>query len=378
MHRHSGDWSLSQVTMDDVDLTRKLKDTKRRVHAYYAYDVVSQCVIGASYGRKKDQGLVVACFRDMFRMIARMGWGMPAGIEVENHLMTDYKEGLLKAGEVFRFVHFCAPQNSQEKYAEQMNGAKKRTVIHKNHEGIGRFYGKGKWRTESQKVSDEENDTWEDKSYYAWDDLVADDRRDNDEWNHALHPNQKKFPGMTRWDVLTQRVNPTLKPLDKVTVARYVGEKVDTSIRRNSTVRVCGEDWWLDKPETLAQLQGGSKKVTAYYMPTEEGGTGEDVYLFQGNHYLCRLEKVVTYSRVMAEQTEEDKRAMEEQMKKLSKWKAYVKDNRIERLGISKVEDPEPVVEADPLPVIREEETHMASDTYDDDEMWAMNALDDF
>lgn len=378
VHRHSGDWSLSQVTMDDVDLTRKLKDTKRRVHAYYAYDVVSQCVIGASYGRKKDQGLVVACFRDMFRMIARMGWGMPAGIEVENHLMTDYKEGLLKAGEVFRFVHFCAPQNSQEKYAEQMNGAKKRTVIHKNHEGIGRFYGKGKWRTESQKVSDEENDTWEDKSYYAWDDLVADDRRDNDEWNHALHPNQKKFPGMTRWDVLTQRVNPTLKPLDKVTVARYVGEKVDTSIRRNSTVRVCGEDWWLDKPETLAQLQGGSKKVTAYYMPTEDGGTGEDVYLFQGNHYLCRLEKVVTYSRVMAEQTEEDKRAMEEQMKKLSKWKAYVKDNRIERLGISKVEDPEPVVEAEPLPVIREEETHMASDTDDDDEMWAMNALDDF
>ena len=67
-----------------------------------------------------------------------------------------------------------------------------------------------------------------------------------------------------------------------------------------------------------------------------------------------------------------------EENKKLSKWKAYVKDNRIERLGISKVEDPEPVVEAEPLPVIREEETHMASDTDDDDEMWAMNALDDF
>lgn len=37
MHRHGGEWSLSQITMDDVDLTRKLKDTKLRVHAYYAY-----------------------------------------------------------------------------------------------------------------------------------------------------------------------------------------------------------------------------------------------------------------------------------------------------------------------------------------------------
>ena len=36
MHRHAGEYSLSQITMDDVDLTRKLKDTKLRVKAYYA------------------------------------------------------------------------------------------------------------------------------------------------------------------------------------------------------------------------------------------------------------------------------------------------------------------------------------------------------
>ena len=378
VHRHGGDWSLSQVTMDDVDLTRKLKDTKQRVHAYYAYDVVSQCVIGAAYGRKKDQGLVVACFRDMFRLIARMGWGMPAGIEVENHLMTDYKEGLLKAGEVFKFVHFCAPQNSQEKYAEPINGAKKRTVCHKNHEGIGRFYGKGKWRMESQKVSDETNDTWEDKAYYAWEDLVADDVRDNLEWNNMLHPNQKKFPGMTRWDVLTQRVNPTLKPLDKVTVARYIGERTETSIRRNSTVRVNGEDWWIDGPETLGRLQGGSKKVTAYYMPEEDGSTGEDAFLFQGDRFLCRLEKVVTYSRVMAEQTEEDKAAMTEQMKKLSKWKAFVKENRIGRLGVCQESGEEGEEErCEALPSIMEEDTHMAEETAEDDEMWAMHGRED-
>lgn len=195
VHRHNGEFSLSQITMDDVDLTRKLKDTKQRVHAYYAYDVVSQCVVGASYGRKKDQMLVVDCFRDMFRLIERNGWGIPAGIEVENHLMSEYKEGFLQAGVAFNFVHFCAPQNSQEKYAEPLNGAKKRSVIHKNHAGIGRFYGKGKWRTEYKKVSDEFNDTYEDREYFSFEQLVADDRRDSTEWNNTLHPNQKNIRG---------------------------------------------------------------------------------------------------------------------------------------------------------------------------------------
>ena len=340
VHRHGGEWSLSQITMDDVDLTRKLKDTKQRVHAYYAYDVVSQCVIGASYGRKKDEGLVVDCFRDMFRLIAENGWGMPAAIEVENHLMTQYKEGFLQAGEVFKFVHFCAPQNSQEKYAEPLNGAKKRSVIHKNHAGIGRFYGKGKWRQEYIKVSDETNDLYEDKEYFGFDELVADDMADNYEWNHQLHPNQKKFPGMTRWDVLCERINPDLQPLDKITLARYIGESVDTSIRRNSTVRVAYEDWWLSDTSVLEKLRPNDYKVTAYYMPDVEGKPSE-VYIFQGDKYIDTVEKVETYNRVLSEQTEDDMVKYIEQRKKIAKFEKYVREHEIESVGVMrKVKEP--------------------------------------
>lgn len=113
MHRHSGRYALSQITMDDVDLPRRMKGNER-VHAYYAYDVVSQCRVGAAYARKKDDALVTECFRDMFRLIERHGWGMPAGIEVEQHLMSKYKDGFLQAGVAFPFVHFCAPQNSRK------------------------------------------------------------------------------------------------------------------------------------------------------------------------------------------------------------------------------------------------------------------------
>ena len=335
MHRHSGHFSLSQITMDDVDLTRKLKDTKQRVHAYYAYDVVSQCVIGASYARKKDERLVVDCFRDMFRLIASNGWGIPAGIEVENHLMSQYKEGFLKAETVFQFVRFCAPLNSQEKYAEPLNGAKKRSVIHKNHEGIGRFYGKGKWRQEYKKISDETNELYEDKEYFTWEQLVADDRKDNEEWNNTLHPNQKMYPGMTRWQVLEANINPNLLPYDARTLAYHIGERVETSIRRNSTVRVAHEDWWLSSTSVLERLEPNNYKVTACYLPDDEG-TPQEVFIYQKGKYIDTVEKVNTYSRVMAEQTEEDQAAFVEQQKKIAKFNKYVENNAIDRLGILK------------------------------------------
>ena len=337
VHRHGGNFSLSQITMDDVDLKRRMPGNKY-VHVYRAWDVVSQCIVGVAYSRDKDQGLVVDCFRDLFRLCAKQGWGMPAGIEVENHLMTQYREGFLQTGVAFSWVHFCAPQNSQEKYAEPLNSAFQK-FLHSRHEGQGRFYLKGKNRIDQKKVSDGFNHTFEDKKYYEWDELLADDRADVFEWNHQLHPNQKKYPGMTRWDVLCECVNPNLQPLDNVTLARYIGERVETSIRRNSTVRVAYEDWWLSDTSVLERLKPNDYKVTAYYMPDEEGKP-TDVYIFQGDKYIDHVEKVETYNRVMAEQTEEDVVKYIEQQKKISKFSKYVRDHAIEEVGVMKKTPP--------------------------------------
>lgn len=351
MHRHGGDYSLSQITMDDVDLKRRMKGNKR-VHAYYAYDVVSQCRIGAAYGREKDDSLVVDCFRGMFRLITANGWGMPAGIEVENHLMSKYRDGFLKAGELFDCVHFCAPLNSQEKYAEPLNGAFQRSIAHKNHAGIGRFYGKGKNRFDRQKVSDASNDTYRDKRYYTFEELVADDRADNIEWNNTLHPNQKKYPGMTRWDVLVANINPTLRPFDRVTLSRYIGEKVDTSIRRNSTVRVRYSDWWLSHPSVLERLAPNNYKVTAYFLP-DENGEPTEVYLFQGDKYIDKVTKVRTYNRVYAEQTDEDREIYTDQCKRFSQFQKYVEDNAAPRIGTAKrTATPEVAAEAVEMPTV--------------------------
>lgn len=335
MHRHHGEFSLSKVSFDDRDLPRKLKDTRIRPKAYYAYDVTSGCCIGYAYNRTKNVDLVVDMFRNMFRLLDRQGWGCPAEVEVENHLMSQWRDSFLRAGVMFPFVRFCAPMNSQEKHAEQFNGAKKRSIEHRNHIGIGRFYAKSRqYRTESVKVFDELNDTYIEKEYYSWDELIADDERDIHEYNHSLHPNQKKYKGMSRWDVLVANINPTLKPLDKATIARYVGEKVSTTIRRNSYCRVAGSDWWLSKVEAIEHLAPNDYKVDAYYL-TDEKGEITDMFIYQNDLYIDKLENIGTFNTARAEQTEEDERIFLEQRKKIAHFNKYMEDHSIGRIGIS-------------------------------------------
>ena len=375
MHRHHGEFSLSKVSFDDRDLPRKLKDTRIRPKAYYAYDVTSGCCIGYAYNRAKNVDLVVDMFRNMFRLLDRQGWGCPAEVEVENHLMSQWRDSFLRAGVMFPFVRFCAPMNSQEKHAEQFNGAKKRSVEHRNHVGIGRFFAKSRqYRTESNKVFDEFNNTYVEKEYYTWDELIADDMRDIYEYNHALHPNQKKYKGMTRWDVLVANINPTLQPLDKATIARYVGEKVSTTIRRNSYCRVAGEDWWLSKTEVIELLAPNDYKVDAYYLTDEEGKI-TDMYIYQGDMYIDRLENIGTFNTARAEQTEEDERIFVEQRKKISHFNKYAEDNAIGRVGIIERDTRPQITEVEEV-IIPEPETRETQD-YSLSEDYAARALQD-
>lgn len=356
VHRHAPEFSFSKISFDDRDLPRKLSDTKARPKAYYAYDVTSQCVVGYAYNRHKNVDLVTDCFRSMFRLIERHGWGCPAQVEVENHLMSQWRDSFLKAGVLFPFVRFCAPMNSQEKYAEPLNGAKKRSIEHKNHLGIGRFYAKSRaYRTESNKVFDAFNDTYEEKQYYTWDELIADDIRDIQEFNNSLHPNQKKYPGMTRWQVLEANMNPSLQPMDKSVWARFIGEHVETTIRRNSYCRVAYKDWWLSKTDVIERLYPNNWKVDAYYL-TDESGEVTDMYIFQDDRLIDRLEDVGTYNTADAEQTDEDRTIFKEQQRKIAGFKGYISRNEIKSVGISKVE---------PMPEYKREEIELPS--IDDD-----------
>ena len=328
LHRKRPEYSLSKVTFDDRDLPRKERNTKQRPKAYYAYDVCSGVCLGAAYSRTKDIDLVVEMFRDFFRNLRKLGVGMPMQVEVENHLMSQWRDGFLQAGKVFPFVRFCAPQNSQEKSAEHYNRGKKVQVEHRYQDGIGRFYSKlDAYVVERKKQSDQFNNTYEEKAYYSWDELINDDREVIERWNNLPHHNQKKYPGMSKMQVFMNNLNPELTELQPHLLAKYIGEKRSTSIRRNDYCRVNYTDWHISSPAILEKLD--NKQVDAYWLPEADGSMPDELYIYQGDRYIDTLKPIEAFQEAIGERTSEDWRAMNEQLKRRGEFVEYVKERAI-------------------------------------------------
>lgn len=330
--RHAGEYSLSKVSLDDRDLPRPMKDGVR-VKAYYAYDVVSGAVVGYAYNRLKTAELFLDCMRNMFQTLERGGMYIPAELEVEHHLVSDFADGLMQAGVVFPLIRWCNPGNSREKRAEHFNRQKKYGVEKLTQVGIGRWWARLEAnRPKEEKVYDEKNNTWKVKAY-TFDELVADDIRAIGEYNNQLHPNQKRYPGMTRWDVLCRTQNPNLRPWDKAVLYRYIGEHTETTIRQNAYLTVNYEQYRLSSPEVIGRLAARNYKVDAYWLADADGKVDE-VYIYQGGRLVDTCKRVVRYNEATAEHTEADKAAYTEQAKYVAKFDKMMKDGKIRRVGI--------------------------------------------
>lgn len=332
--RHKPFMSLSKISMDDRDIPHKMDDGTR-VKAYYAFDVMSGALIGVSYSRKKDTKLFLDCFVDMFRLLHTLNMGTPLEVEVEHHLANNFVDTLLKPGTVFPHVRWCNPGNSQEKRAEHFNKVKKYKYEKRLQKDIGRFYAKGEaYRTRQHKVWDEEGMHLKTKVHqYAR--IVADDRTTVKDYNNDLHGDQKTFPGKTRLQVFIENANPNAAMLAESVYARYVGERVDTSITRSKYLRANNAYYELPHPELLYRLAPNNYKVQAYYMPTADGITPE-VHVYQGEQFIATCRKAVTYNEAAAERTEADEAAMLEQQKYNARYRKMVSDNAPDRVEISK------------------------------------------
>lgn len=325
-------WAFSKISLDDRDLPRKMTDGNR-VKAYYAYDVASGCVIGYSHNRLKTTALFLDCIRNMFQLIDRQGWNCPAEVEVEHHLVNNFADGLIRAGIVFPFVRWCNPGNSQEKRAEHFNRVKKYSIEKRLQTGIGRWYSRLEAnRPRVEKIYDERNNTYK-EAVYTYDELVADDIRAIAEYNNQLHPNQKMYPGLTRWEVLCQNQNPDLTPVDKALLYRFIGEKTKTSIRRNMYCTVRGVKFGLPSPQLIERLAPRDYEVQAYYMPDKEGNIPE-VYVYQNDNFIAICRPVGLYNEAEAEKTPQDKENYLQQAKYVSKFDAMMKWEKIQKIQL--------------------------------------------
>lgn len=322
MHRRRGIFSYSKVSMDDRDLPRKMQGGGY-CKAYYAYDVVSGCVIGAAYSKKKDAELVTECFRDMFRQIFAAGAPMPGELELEHHLMHERKDELEI---MFPFVHWCVPGNSQEKEAEHENRAKKYGVEKKAHPGIGRWWA----RSEAYRIKVKKNhNEWVEREF-SFETLVAEDRADIEEFNNQLHPRQKTYPGMTRRQVLELRRNPNLEiPGEgrKAMICRYIGYETKTTIRRTMYAKVKGLSFRLSSPEVVAKLSPYDKTVTAYWLDDAAGNINE-VYIFQNDKFIDKAAQIAPFNSARVEWEEADEQSYREQGAYISEYRGMVREKK--------------------------------------------------
>ena len=357
-HRHHGTYSLSKISMDDVALSRKAVGNKW-VYKYMATDVVSQYIFRPAYilGKPTEQ-TVYESFRNMFCELSLIGLPMPGELEVEHHIMSNFQW----LPHVFQFVRFC--QSPTEKRAEHAIRRLKYGAAKDLGQTRGRWYAKHEaYKSVRFKI----NGDYPEQEFDPHQ-LIADDMAAIEAHNNELHPDQKRFPGKTRKQVLMENFNPNLQAIDKSYLYRFIGNKTDTSIRNNDYCQVACQRFELKDFACLQRLKPNNRTVTAYWLPDEEGNVNT-VYLYQGETYIGEAENLenFTYNECAAERTAEDEAKMLHQAKRAAKFDRLIKERRQEIPRIGKINsDTARYIETVPVDIVIEENEQPVN--YDGDE----------
>lgn len=328
VNRYAPKFSMSKISLDDRDIMHTKLHDGTKVMAYYAFDVMSGAMIGIAHSRSKNAELYLDCIRNMFQFTASHGLGTPMQMEVENHLVSDFRDGLMKVGNVFPIVRWCLPTNSQEKGAEHFIGMKKYGVEKNNNQNVGRHYARrDSNRTTIQKIFDEFNDNYKDAKA-TFEQIVANEMQEQQQYNNQLHSNQKLYAGQTRLEVFLNNVNPELPKLDNAQLYRYIGNHTATSIRRNQYAVVQYEKFQLSSPQIIKRLQSNNYSVDAYYLKSASGKIDE-IYLYQNGQYLDTCQPVPRFNTANAEWTDADFVGFENATKYISQFDAMVRHDSI-------------------------------------------------
>lgn len=334
--REKPKYSLSMVSMDDKDFTLKVawqegkKSVITSLKAYLCYDVASEAIIGYAFSADKKRDLFEACLKSMYRNLLSLGLGQPHEAQVENHLVSLYRETSMKEGHLFPVVSWAGAENSQEKYAERYNWTLKyKYEKYAIEEAVGRHYAKlATNRTKNNRVSDEHNNRYK-RKVYALDEAIRLYEQVISKYNNAPHPNKKLYGGKTRLEVLTTCVHPDIKPIDMLSLARWAGRSTSTSLKRG--VVTANYSTYSVAPEVQDRLRGRDGKVEVCWWDQEDNERElPSVYLYQDDVYLGECPRVVPYKVSKLEQTEADKALFVEQRKRLTDWDKAVEERQPE------------------------------------------------
>lgn len=305
------DYSGSILSLDDRDLPWKMHNGKRVV-AYLAADACSECFVGWAFSKPatrendtvhgKNVNLIYKMYQNLFQQLDFYGVNMPAEVEVENHLMRSLENEVMKEGNLFRYIRWAAPENPQEKHIEGFFRRIRYDFDKRQNDGKGwlpRPFARNEANQNRLEDSEKYTYSFEEICQMAIDSMM--------QWNEAPHPDQKKFPGKSRLDVWLDNQHPELLPIDWRNVARWVGNKTETSVSRYE-LRCNNQIWRLPSPELANKTGNSGRALDAYWLPNN-AGTIERIYLYEKDteKYICEaLPKEIAH-KARIEQTDADK-----------------------------------------------------------------------
>jgi hypothetical protein len=362
--------SLSKISLDDRDLKLKVNWREQGISEivslkiYIAYDLASQAIIGYSFSGKKRHDIFIGCLRSTFRTLLSNNLPCPYEAEVEQHLVSDFKESIMRPGALFPEPYFLAPGNSQAKGAEHMNRLFKYQTEKEYIPNTGRHYARlDANQTNEEKSFDEHNDRFKAK-VWAYEDAVAFYEGLIYEYNHSPHSNTAYWGGRTRWEVLMESVNPQLAAIDTHKLATLIGEHRSTSVRRGH-IKANYRSFALS-PEGVGKLKSRDGKVDAYWWEQVEGEMGE-VHIYEGGRYIETAEEICRVNEAKAEQTDEDRHLLHQQLQRVKAYDAHIAERLPGKARLLKEETHKALTELSPVEVVtlrRDEDGELLDEEY--------------
>ena len=299
----------------------------KRVWFYCAYDVGAQCFTAWVYGKTKE-GIIVDFYRNIVRNYTEWGIPLPAEIECESSLNATYRNNMLSDGAMFQYVRMEA-NKARGKYIERM-WEKLRYGTEKSREG---------WLARPNSFRESNQKSEEDCPIIPFEEIVYNCLKDIQNWNNSLHPDQDKYPGMTRWEVFTDNQNPDLRQeTNWKMILPYIGYKTESSCNAG-TIKLQRKEFFLgiegeistgDELIQLLELLEG-KEVDIYWLDDNQGNVMKAiVYMRGGERCICEAILKPKFHRAKIEQTAEDRRNMSLVMSYINTFSGFISRRKAE------------------------------------------------
>ena len=325
------EWAGSIISVDDRQPPFEYAKGER-VWFYLAYDLGADCYTTMVWGKDK-QGIILDFYRQMVRNYAEWGLPLPAEIECESNLNASYKETFLAEGAMFSYVRIEA-NNARGKKIENRNRAMRYGEERRSEGWIARPFAKGEANREStEKVP-----------MLPYETIVEQTLERYERWNNDTHP---LHPEMSRWEFFMTRQNPSLKPINWMSIIPHLGFRTKSSchtgiVRLNHGECLLGEDGHIATGEeliTLMKLAEGEELEVRWLDGND--GNALKAYAYIGEQYICELLPKPVYSRARIEQTAEDLAKRELMSKYVATVEGFANRRKKEIVRVTVVESTE-------------------------------------